>query len=382
MDALFDRAPCGLLVVGDDGGVRLANATAAELLGRDAGSLVGRHVDGMLTTASRIFYQTHVFPTLRLQGRVHEVYLSFLAADGTELPMLLNARRHEAEGHDMVSDWAIVPMRQRNEYENQILAARRLAEDASRAKDQFLALVTHELRSPLAAIRNWAAILSQGKADATMIERAVAAIERNVRVQANLVDDILDQVRVSTGKLRLALVDLDTRTVVEGVVDAAASLAAAKGVSLERDIAQGTLPVRADPDRLQQVFWNIVNNAIKFTPAGGRVRVAQRREGNWVETVVSDTGRGISPEFLPHVFERFRQAEGSGEREGGLGLGMAITRELVELHAGSIVATSAGPGQGATFTVCLPLIAAVVTPAKAGAQEVVTPAKAGAQSPD
>ena len=351
----LDQAPCGLLVVSDDGHVRLANATAVELLEVDAGTLVGRPVNDLFSTASRIFYQTHVFPTLRLQGRVHEVYLSFVAGGG-ELPMLLNARRREEAGGEMVSDWAIVPMRQRNEYENEILKARRLAEDASRAKDQFLALVTHELRSPLAAIRNWVAILAQGKVDATMIERAVAAIERNVRVQANLVDDILDQVRVSTGKLRLALVDVDARAALENTLDAATATAAAKGVAFERSLPDDALYVRADPDRLQQVFWNIVNNAIKFTPAGGHVRVTLRREGNWVETAVSDTGRGISPEFLPHVFERFRQAEGSGEREGGLGLGMAITRELVELHAGSIVATSAGPGQGATFTVCLPLI--------------------------
>jgi signal transduction histidine kinase len=354
VDPLLDRAPCGFLVVDDDGHVMLANATMAEMLeAPDASALVGRHVDSLLSTASRIFYQTHVFPTLRLQGTVHEVYVSLVDAAGGELPVLLNARRR-AEGERTVSDWALVPMRQRNELENEILQARRVAEESVHAKDQFLALVTHELRSPLGAIRNWAAILAKQVPDAATLKRGLEAIERNARLQATLIEDILDEVRVATGKLHLDLREVDARSVLNNVLEGAAAAASAKSIVIERDLSEEPLPVRVDLNRLQQVFWNIVNNALKFTPAAGHIRVAMRRVESWVEVAVTDTGRGISPEFLPFVFERFRQEGGGTHSAGGLGLGMAITRKLVELHGGSISAASEGVGHGATFTVRLP----------------------------
>jgi len=355
LDPLLDSAPCGFLVVGDDGYIRLANATAAEMLGTaDAAALVGRHIDFLLSTPSRIFYQTHVFPTLRLQKRVHEVYVALVGRDGEEVPVLLNARRR-SEGGREVSDWVLVPMRQRNELENEILKAREVAEASSRAKDQFLALVSHELRSPLAAILNWATVLAQGKLDAPAIERGLQAIERNARLQSRLVDDILDEVRTETGKLRLELAELDPRPILGEVLESVAPAARAKSVALEGNLPSEKLIVRADPNRLQQVFWNVVQNAVKFTPPGGRVRATMRPCDQWVETAISDTGRGISPEFLPHLFERFRQEHAAPDgAEGGLGLGMAISRTLVELHGGSISARSEGLGQGSTFIVQLP----------------------------
>jgi len=347
------------MVIRDDGHVELANATLAEMLGAPAASaLVGRHVDHMLSTASRIFYQTHVYPTLRLQGTVHEVYLSFVDAKGAEVPVLLNARRRpNGEG---VSDWAVVPMRQRNELENEIIQARRVAEESVRAKDQFLALVTHELRSPLGAIRNWAAILTQaGNApEPALLKRGLESIERNARLQATLIEDILDEVRVATGKLHLHLVELDVRSTLQNVLDSSSAMAAAKSITIEREVAPEPLVARVDANRLQQVFWNIVTNAIKFTPPGGRVRAEMHRVESWVEVAVIDSGRGISPEFLPHVFEHFRQEETGNRSGGGLGLGMAITRKLVELHGGSIFAASEGLGYGTTFTVRLPVITA------------------------
>jgi signal transduction histidine kinase len=357
LDPLLDFAPCGFLVVGDDGSIELANATCARMLGAaDATRIVGRHIDVLLSTPSRIFYQTHVFPTLRLQKLVHEVYLSLVAEDGDEVPFLLNARRRSA-GDREVSDWVLVPMRQRNELENEILKARQVAEASSAAKDQFLALVSHELRSPLAAILNWSTILSRGDADADALARGLQAIERNARVQSRLVDDILDEVRTETGKLRLELADLDARPILWNVLEGVTPAARAKSIDVESSVPPGELLVRADPSRLQQVFWNIVQNAVKFTPSGGRVRAAMRLDGKWVEAAISDTGRGIAPEFLPHLFERFRQEQAAPNRaEGGLGLGMAITRTLVELHGGSIRATSAGPGHGSTFIVRLPAL--------------------------
>ena len=335
----------------------LANATAAEMLGaEDTAALVGRHVDFLLSTPSRIFYQTHVFPTLCLQGRVHEVYVALVGRDGEEVPVLLNAKRR-TEGEREVSDWVLVPMRQRNELENEILKAREVAEASSRAKDQFLALVSHELRSPLTAILNWATILSQDEPDAATLKRGLQAIERNARVQSRLVDDILDEVRTETGKLRLELAELDARPILGNVLEGVAPAARAKSIELEGDLPPEKLFVRADPNRLQQVFWNIVQNAVKFTPPGGRVRATMRPSDAWIEAAISDTGRGISPEFLPHLFERFRQEHAAPDRaEGGLGLGMAITRTLVELHGGSISASSSGLGQGSTFIVRLPAL--------------------------
>jgi signal transduction histidine kinase len=365
LDPLLDCAPCGFLVVADDGYIRLANATAAEMLGAtDRAALVGRHVDFLLSTPSRIFYQTHVFPTLRLQERVHEVYLALAGRDGQDVPVLLNARRRSEDGCD-VSDWVLVPMRQRNELENEILKAREVAEASSRAKDQFLALVSHELRSPLTAILNWATILSQGVLDAALLERGVQAIERNARIQSRLVDDILDEVRMKTGKLRLEVAELDARPILSDVLDGVSPAARAKSIELEGDMPPERMLVQADANRLQQVFWNILQNAVKFTPPGGRVRATMRPNDAWVEAVISDTGRGISPEFLPHLFERFRQEHAAPDRaEGGLGLGMAITRTLVELHGGSISASSPGLGLGSTFIVRLPALQ-LATPARA-----------------
>ena len=346
------------MVVGDDGHVQVANATLAGMLGaKDAPSLVGRHIDILLSTPSRIFFQTHVFPTLKLQGRVHEVYLSFVDASGAEIPVLMNAQRVARSEH-AVSEWAVVPMHQRHELENEIIRAHKVAEASVRAKDQFLALVTHELRSPLGAIRNWAAILTQSAGDPALLKRGLDAIERNARLQATLIEDILDEVRVETGKLHLQLGEIDARMVLQNVLEGATAMAAAKSIALEHELPQEALLVRADPNRLQQVFWNIVTNAIKFTAPGGRVHAGVRRVETWVEVAVTDNGRGISPDFLPHVFEHFRQEETGSRSGGGLGLGMAITRKLVELHGGSIFATSEGLGHGATFTVRLPALEA------------------------
>lgn len=358
MDPLLDRAPCGYAVVADDGRVALANTTFARMLGAaDVRTLVGRHVDAILATPSRIFYQTHVFPTLRLQGVVHEVYLDLVDAAGKELPVLMNAQRAR-HGEHSASEWVVVNMRQRNELENEILRAHRVAENSLRVKDQFLALVTHELRSPLAAIRNWAAILGKAPPDEALLQRGLEAIERNARLQATLIEDILDEVRIETGKLQLDLAEVDARGILQNVLEGASAMAATKSIALEHELPRDPMLVRADTNRLQQVFWNIVTNAIKFTPAGGRVRARMRCVDSWVEAAITDTGRGISPEFLPHVFEHFRQEQTGSLSGGGLGLGMAITRRLVELHGGGIFAASEGVGRGSTFTVRLPAVEA------------------------
>ncbi|HEX8119366.1 MAG TPA: ATP-binding protein, partial [Pyrinomonadaceae bacterium] len=234
-------------------------------------------------------------------------------------------------------------------------AARAEAEAANRLKDEFLATLSHELRTPLTAILGWAKLLADGQVSEGRVADAFAAIYRNARTQAQLVDDLLDVSRVITGKLRIEVVPVRPASVVEAAASVVRPAAAAKGVALEVSADEDVPSIYGDPARLQQVVWNLLSNAVKFTPAGGRVEARVRRAGSQVEVAVSDTGQGIEPDFLPHVFERFRQAEmGTTRRHAGLGLGLAIVGHLVELHGGTVTAESGGQGKGSTFTVRLP----------------------------
>jgi len=235
-------------------------------------------------------------------------------------------------------------------------AARQISDEAGRLKEEFLMTVSHELRTPLQSILGWTHVLLSGsRVDAKTTRTALETIERNVAVQTRLIDDLLDVSRAVSGKLHLDLRSVDVPELVGHVVETSRPAANAKSIQIEWS-AKPAPPVIADADRLQQVVWNLVANAIKFTPEGGRVRVAVECDDGHVDIVVADTGVGISAEFLPHVFERFRQADGSTSRRyGGLGLGLAIVRHLAELHGGVASAESGGPNQGATFKVRLPV---------------------------
>jgi PAS domain S-box-containing protein len=237
-------------------------------------------------------------------------------------------------------------------------AARLEAEAANRAKDEFLATLSHELRTPLNAIVGWSHLLRTGQLDEGQRVRAVEVIDRNARAQSQIVADVLDVSRIVMGKLRLDVHPVALEGVVEEALDTLRPAAGAKDIQIEASLSPGGR-VSGDPDRLQQVVWNLVANAIKFTPAGGRIRVALSHVDNHVEVVVEDSGAGIRPDFLPHVFERFRQSDSSSTRtHGGLGLGLALVRHIVELHGGTVAADSRGEGQGALFTVRLPLMLA------------------------
>ena len=241
--------------------------------------------------------------------------------------------------------------------------ARAQAEVANRAKDEFLATVSHELRTPLTAILGWSKMMRGGQLNEELAARAVEVIERNANAQAQLIEDLLDITRIIAGRLRLDVQDVELVPVIEAAVESVRLAAEAKGVRLQTVLDPRAGPVSGDAARLQQVIWNLLSNAIKFTPRGGRVQVRLARAGSHVELTVSDTGIGISPDFLPYVFERFRQADPTTTRVyGGLGLGLAIARHLVELHGGAIEAASPGGGLGATFTVRLPLVAALGEP--------------------
>jgi len=233
------------------------------------------------------------------------------------------------------------------------------AEGASRMKDEFLATLSHELRSPLQPLLNWAYLLRSPNLDPASAARALDAIERSTRTLGQLIEDLLDVSRIVTGKLRLQARPVRLPGVVRAALEAVEPAAFAKSVTLEARIEPELPPVLGDPDRLQQVLWNLLSNGIKFTPKGGRVTVSVAGRNSEVMLTVADTGVGIKREFLPHVFERFRQAESSTNRAyGGLGLGLAIVRHLVELHGGSVAVQSEGEGQGATFSVRLPVAAA------------------------
>jgi CheY-like chemotaxis protein len=235
-------------------------------------------------------------------------------------------------------------------------AARAEAERIARLKDEFLATVSHELRTPLNAILGWSQLLRKKTVGPAELRKGLDTIERNSRAQAQIIEDLLDMSRIISGKIQLNVKNVNLRSVIEAAIESLLPTVQAKDIRLQTVFDVLPSSITGDPGRLQQVVWNLLSNAIKFTPKGGRVRVSLEKVNSQVELMVSDTGQGIKSEFLPYVFDRFRQADSSTTRKfGGLGLGLSIVKQLVELHGGSVQATSAGEGQGATFTVMLPL---------------------------
>jgi len=264
--------------------------------------------------------------------------------------------RQQAEALRTLNETA---QKARSEAEQAAAANERLyrqAEESSRLKEEFLATISHELRTPLSAILGWTRMLRMGQLSVENSAKALDTIERNARAQAQLVDDLLDVSRIITGKLRMDVRPSDPNSFIDAAVEAVRPAADAKSVRIQKVIDTGPISIPGDPVRLQQVVWNLLSNAIKFTPRGGRVQIYSQRVNSHLEIVVSDSGQGISPEFLPHVFDRFRQADQKTSRQhGGMGLGLAIVRHLVEMHGGTVRAASEGEGKGATFTVMLPI---------------------------
>ncbi len=235
-------------------------------------------------------------------------------------------------------------------------AARHELERAGRIKDEFLATLSHELRTPLNAILGWAQIIKMDPRDAETVSEGVSVIDRNVRVQTQLIEDLLDVSRIISGKVRLDVQHMDVASVIDAALESVMPALSAKDIRFEKTIDPSVGSVSGDPGRLQQILWNLLTNAIKFTPAGGTIQVLAHKVQSCLEISVTDSGEGIAPEFLPQLFERFTQADASTtRRHGGLGLGLSIVRSLVEMHGGTVSAQSAGQGQGATFTVRLPL---------------------------
>lgn len=273
--------------------------------------------------------------------------------------------------------------RARHDLERLLIAEHRLrgeAEQASRAKDEFLAIVSHELRSPLNALKGWSHVLAgMPPPDAALIQRAASAIRRNVEHQARLIDDLLDTSRIISGKLQIEHQTVNLVEIVQSAIELARDSARLKRIELGLTAGGTALNVVGDPCRLQQVATNLLSNAVKFTPEGGRVDIDVAQRGSRVELSVADTGIGIAADFLPHVFERFRQADSTTmRRHGGLGIGLALVRSLIEMHGGTVAAASPGKDRGATFSVSLPAVhARRHVPAAPGVRPHVADALAG-----
>jgi len=274
-----------------------------------------------------------------------------------EIELVLGGRRVKiTSAKEQILDLLIASVEDLVRAKENEQAARAEAEAANRAKDQFIAMVSHELRTPLNAMTGWIRLLRMGKLDANGLERALDTIERNAKAQAQIVDDLLDISRITSDHMRLDVRTVDFPKVVEQAVDAVRPLAQAKQIDLGTSISEG-LQVAGDPNRLQQVVWNLLTNAIKFTPEKGTIDVHLARADETAELMVCDSGAGIAADFLPQVFDRFKQADGSARKLGGLGLGLAIARHIVERHHGTIAVASEGEGRGATFTVRIPIMA-------------------------
>jgi PAS domain S-box-containing protein len=347
-----------------DGRIISVNPWAARVLGYKQEALIGLHIRDGLTPEYRDQFDDYL-REIQENGFARGIMRVRTAGGETRLWEYYNTLRTQGVPSPIVRGMAhdVTDRRQALKREKE---ARLEAETANRLKDEFLSTLSHELRTPLTAIIGWSKLLIDGDVAPDEQPKALATIARNARFQAQLIDDLLEVSRIITGKLRLEFNPCELRPVIEAVVESFRPTAEAKAVRLDLRLEPDVALVYGDVDRLRQVIWNLLSNAVKFTPRNGSVQVKLQRTESHVVIAVSDSGEGIRPDFLPHIFERFSQADGSTTRKhGGLGLGLAIVRHLVELHGGTVRAESPGEALGSTFIVSLPLIEASDTQVQA-----------------
>jgi PAS domain S-box-containing protein len=361
---LFEYAGQGLVIGhADNETLGLMNAAFARMHGYRIEELVGRSILSLFPSDCHEQIQAAI--RLANERGHYAVESKHVRKDGTVFAVWVDMTAvKDSQGqvrYRIVSVQDITALKQAEVEREQLLTleqtARQAAETANQIRDQFLAVLSHELRTPLNPILGWAKLLKSGLLDSTKTQIALATIERNAQIQAQLIEDLLDIARILEGKLALAIDSVDLRFVVSAAQETVRLAADAKHIEL-RTRLEPSVSVLGDVTRLQQVVWNLLSNAIKFTPQGGQVEVRVTQIQDQAQIQVRDTGKGICPEFLPYVFDRFRQADGATTRQfGGLGLGLAIVRQIVELHGGTVRADSRGEGQGSTFTVTLPATA-------------------------
>ena len=354
MRDLMSNAPCAFVAFADDGTIVEVNQTLAALLAYTRVELLGWHVEKLLPPGGRIFYHTYLFPMLKVHQSVEEIYLALRTKDGRDIPMLLNGIRTERDGV-FVSDCVCMRMIQRHEYEDQLLEARKLAEESNAAKAKFLSMMSHDLRTPLTTIDGNAQLL--GLEPLTPDQReSLNTIRDACRMQLALINDILEFARLDSGQVRMNPATVLVHDVVTRAVALVRVQAVDANLTLAIDAGEWDVSVIADPNRLQQIVLNLLANAVKFTPPGGRISIGCDAAHGRVQIRVRDTGIGIDPEALQRVFSPFVQLGAALPRPSvsrGVGLGLAISRDLARAMGGDVTAESR-VGAGSVFTIDLP----------------------------
>lgn len=376
-DILFENAACGLVLTEPNGTIRATNITFCRWLGYSKEELLGRfRLQQMFTMGGKVFHHTHWAPLLQMQGSVAEVQMDMVHREGHTVPMLINAVRCKHDDREY-NELAFFIATDRRKYERELLLARQTAESsleelravqlqlselneqlslADRRKDEFLATLAHELRNPMAPIRNVLEILKLKDLRDPQLQWGIGALERQIQQMTHLVDDLMEISRITQGRVELRKQALDLLEIVQNSVEVVRPAIDEAGHRLSIELPEESIIIDADATRVTQIITNLLTNAAKYTPAGGQVSVQVERQEHEVVLAVRDTGIGIPPQELNNVFQMFSQLTPALERsKGGLGIGLALVRGLVELHGGSISAESAGRGQGSKFVVRLPL---------------------------
>jgi PAS domain S-box-containing protein len=376
-ETLFEHAACGLVAAHTDGVILRVNSTLSHWLGYEPAELVGkRRVQDLFSVGARVFHQTHCLPLLQLQGSVAEVQIEMLHQNSNRFPVLMNISRRKY-GDIALDEFAFFVVNDRRSYERELLLARKVAENelnarltaenklreineqlklADRRKDEFLATLAHELRNPLAPMRNVLEIFKLKIGNESSESWAISVLDRQLHQLTHLIDDLMDISRITQGRMELRRQAVDLRTILLVATEDVHGMMEAASHKFEVDLPQDGMIVDVDSTRITQVIANLLTNAAKYTPEGGRIVLRAEREENEAVVSVSDTGIGIPKESLATIFDMFSQVSSALERsQGGLGIGLALVRGLVHLHGGSVSVTSEGVGRGSKFTIRLPL---------------------------